>query len=73
MPSCQAGLEVGKKRRVAHSINLHKCSSHCKFVSGDLGTWVPRVSVNAQPILFLAPLAGSCLKVSSDGSCSSLS
>ena len=64
MPSCQAQLEVGKKRRVVHSGNLHKCSSHCKFVSGDLGTQVPRVSVNSQPVLFLAPPVGSCRKVS---------
>ena len=65
MSSCQAWLEVGKKRRVAQSGNLHKCSSHCKFVSGDLGTWVPRVSVNSQTIPFPAPLVGSCRKVSS--------
>ena len=64
-PSCQAWLEVGKIRRVAHSGNLHKCSSHCKFVSGDLGTWVPRVSLNGQPILFPGPLVGLCHKVSS--------
>ena len=56
---------MGKKRRVAHSGNLHKCSSRCKFVSGDLGTWVPRVSVNGQPILFPAPPVKSCHKVSS--------
>ena len=70
-PSCQAKLEVGEKRRVAHSGNLHKCSSRCKFVSGDLGTWVPRVSINGQPIPFPAPLVGSCSKVSSGRSCSS--
>ena len=65
LPSCQVQLEVGRiKRRVAHSGNLHKCSSCCKFVSGDLGTWVPRVSVNGQPIPFPAPLVGSCHKVS---------
>ena len=64
MPLCQAWLEVGKKRRVAHSGNLHKCSSCCKFVSGNLGTWVPRVSVNGQPVLFPAPFVGSCSKVS---------
>ena len=68
------GLQVGKKkkqRRVAHSGNLHWCSSHSKFVSGDLGTWVPGVSVNGQPIPFPAPLAGSCFKASSGGSHSS--
>ena len=37
MPSCQAWLKVGEKRRVAHSGNLHWCSSHSRFVSGDLG------------------------------------
>ena len=59
MSSCQAWLEVSKKRRVAQSGNLHKCSSHCK-----LGTWLPRVSVNGQPIPFPALLVGSCRKVS---------
>ena len=63
-PRARRGLRWAKKRRVAHSGNLHKCSAHCKFVSGDLGTWVPRVSVNGQPILFPAPLVGSCHKVS---------
>ena len=60
-----------KQRRVAHSVNLHWCSSHSKFVSGDLGTWVPGISVNSQPILFPAPLAGSCFKASSGRSHSS--
>ena len=69
-PRARHGLRWAK-RRVAHSGNLHKCSSHCKFVSGDLGTWVPRVSVNGQPLPFLAPLVGSCCKVSSGRSCSS--
>ena len=34
-------------------------------------SWVPRVSINGQPVPFLAPLKGSCLKVLSDRSCSS--
>ena len=45
-----------KKRRVAQSGNLHRCSSRYKFVSGDLGTQVPSISVNSQPVLFPAPL-----------------
>ena len=60
-----------KKRRVAQSGNLHQCSSHYKFVSSDLGTQVPSVSVNGQPVPFPAPLAGSCFKSLSDMSCSS--
>ena len=61
----------GQKRRVAQSGNLHWHSSHYKFVSGDLGTWVPSVSVNSQPVPFPAPIAGSCVKLSSGRSCSS--
>ena len=60
-----------KKRRVAQSNDLHWCSSHYKFVSSDLGTQVPSVSVNSQPVLFPAPFAGSCFKSSSDRSHSS--
>ena len=60
-----------KKRRVAQSSNLHRCGSCYKFVSGDLGTQVPSVSVNGQPVPFPAPLAGSCFKSSSDRSRSS--
>ena len=56
MPSCQAWLIGGRKRRVAQSGNLHWCSSHYKFVSGDLGTQVPSISVNSQPVPFPAPL-----------------
>ena len=63
-PRARCSLRWAKKRRVAHSGNLHKYSSRCKFVSGDLGTWVPRVSVNGQPVPFSAPLVGSCRKVS---------
>ena len=64
-PSCQVRLIGGqKKRRVAQSGNLHWCSSHYKFVSSDLGTQVPSISVNGQPIPFPAPLAGSCFKSS---------
>ena len=71
-PSCQVRLIGGrKKRRVAQSGNLHWCSSHYKFVSGDLGTQVPSGSVNGQPVPFPAPLAGSCFKLSLDRSCSS--
>ena len=51
---------------MAQSGNLHRCSSHYKFVSGDLGTQVPSVSVNGQPIPFPAPLAGLCFKSRSD-------
>ena len=69
-PACQAWLIGGQKRRVAQSGNLHWCSSHYKFVSGGLGTWVPSVSVNGQPVPFPAPLAGSCFKSSSNRSCS---
>ena len=69
-PLARHGLRWSKKKRVAHSSNLHKCSSHCKFVSGDLGTWL-RVSVNCQPIPFPAPLVGPCHKVSSGRLCSS--
>ena len=60
-----------KKRRVAQSGNLHRCSSHYKFVSSDLGTQVPSVSINGQPVPFPARLAGSCFKSSSDRSRSS--
>ena len=70
-PLCQARLIGGQKRRVAQSGNLHQCSSHYKFVSGDLGTQVPSISVNGQPVPFPAPLAGSCFKSSSDRSHSS--
>ena len=71
-PLCQVWLEVGKKKRkVAHSGNLHQCISRCKFVSGDLDTWVPSISVNSQPVPFPTPLVGSCFKVLSDRSCSS--
>ena len=62
---------MGEKRRVAQSGNLHWCSSHYKFVSSDLGTQVPSISINGQPVLFPAPLAGSCFKLSSDRSRSS--
>ena len=65
-PHDRRGLRWAKKRRGAHSGNLHKCSSHCKFVSSNLGTSVPRVFINGQPVPFLAPLVRSCLKVSSD-------
>ena len=54
MPLCQVRLEVGKRKGGSFG-NLHKRSSRHKFVSGDLGIWVPRVSVNGQPILFPAP------------------
>ena len=70
-PHARLGLRWAKKRRVAHPGNLHKCSSHCKFVSSDLGTSVPRVFINGQPVPFLAPLVRSWLKVSSDRLCSS--
>ena len=71
-PHARCGLQVGeKKRRVAQSGNLHRCSSRYKFVSGDLGTQVPSISINGQPIPFPAPLAGSCFKSSSDRSRSS--
>ena len=73
-PLCQALLTGGqrkKKRRVSQSGNLHRCSSHNKFFSGDLGTQVPSISINSQPVPFPAPLAGSCFKSSSDRSCSS--
>ena len=62
-PLCQVRL-IGrwKKRRVAQSGNLHRCSSHYKFVSSDLGTQVPSISINSQPIPFPAPLAGSYFK-----------
>ena len=56
MPSCQAQLIGGQKRRVAQSSNLHWCISHYKFVSGGLGTWVPSISINSQPVPFPAPL-----------------
>ena len=55
-PSCQVQLIGGQKRRVAQSGKLHQCSSRYKFVSGDLGTQVPSISVNGQPVLFPAPL-----------------
>ena len=61
-----------KRRKVAHSGNLHWCSSYSKFVSSDLGTRVSSVSINSQPIPFPAPLTGSCFKASLDRSCSSL-
>ena len=65
-PHARRGLKVGKKkRRVAHFGNLHRRSSRSKFVSGDLDTQVPGVSVNGQPIPFPAPLEGSCFKMSS--------
>ena len=70
-PLCQVWLIGGRKRRVAQSGNLHWCSSCYKFVSGGLGTRVPSISVNGQPIPFPCPLAGSCFKSSSDRSCSS--
>ena len=70
-PSCQAQLIGGRKRRVAQSGNLHRCSSHYKFVSGGLGTRVPSVPINGQPVPFPAPLAGSCFKSSSNRSHSS--
>ena len=65
MPSCQAWLVGGRKRRVAQSGNLHWCGSHYKFVIGDLGTWMLSISVNGQHIPFPAPLVGSCFKSSS--------
>ena len=40
---------------MAQSGNLNRCSSHYKFVSGDLGTQVPSISVNSQPVPFPAP------------------
>ena len=56
MPSCQVQLIGGRKKRgVAQSSNLHRCSSRYKIVSGDLGTQVPSISVNGQPIPFPAP------------------
>ena len=70
-PLCQVRLIGGRKRRVAQSGNLHWCSSCYKFVSSGLGTWVPSVSINGQPVLFPAPLAGSCFKSSSNRSRSS--
>ena len=54
-PCARHGLG-GRKRRVAQSSNLHWCSSCYKFVSSGLGTWVPSVSINGQPVLFPAPL-----------------
>ena len=66
-----AAYRWAKKRRVAQSSNLHQCSSHYKFVSGDLGTQVPSISINRQPVPFPAPLAGSRFKSSLDRSCSS--
>ena len=48
------GLRCAKRKGESFG-KLHKCSSHRKFVSGDLGTWVPRVSVNGQPVPFPAP------------------
>ena len=71
MPSCQVWLIGGRKRRVAQSSNLHWCSSRYKFVSSGLGTRVPSISINGQPIPFPAPLAGSCFKSSSNRSRSS--
>ena len=70
-PSCQARLLGGQKRRVAQSGNLHWCSSRYKFVSSGLGTRVPSISVNGQPVPFPAPLAGSCFKSLSNRSHSS--
>ena len=70
-PSCQVWLIGGRKRRVAQSGNVHWCSSHYKFVSGGLGTRVPSVSINGQPVPFPAPLAGSCFKSLSNRSHSS--
>ena len=67
-PLCQAQLIGGRKRRVAQSGNLHSCY---KYVSGGLGTRVPSISINGQPIPFPAPLAGSCFKSLSNRSCSS--
>ena len=54
-PHARCGLRWAKRKGGSFG-NLHKCISHCKFVSGDLGTWVPRVSVNDQPVPFPAPL-----------------
>ena len=54
-PHARCGLG-GRKRRVAQSGNLHWCSSCYKFVSSGLGTRVPSISVNGQPVLFPAPL-----------------
>ena len=54
-PHARHGLRWAKRKGGSFG-NLHKHSFHHKFVSGDLGTWVPRVSVNGQPILFPAPL-----------------
>ena len=71
-PHARHGLQVGKKkRRVAQSDNLHWCSSHYKFVSGDLGTQVPSVSVNGQPVPFPSPLCRIMFKSLSDRSRSS--
>ena len=67
-PSCQARLIGGQKRRVAQFGNLHWYSSCYKFVTGDLGTRMPSISINGP---FPATLAGSCFKSSSNRSCSS--
>ena len=54
-PHARHGFRWAKRKGGSFG-NLHKCSSHHKFVSGDLGTWVPTVSVNGQPVPFPAPL-----------------
>ena len=54
-PHARHGLRCAKRKGGSFG-NLHKRSSHHKFVSGDLGTWVPRVSINGQPVPFPAPL-----------------
>ena len=54
-PCARCGLRWAKRKGGPFG-NLHKCISCRKFVSGNLGTWVPRVPVNSQPIPFLAPL-----------------
>ena len=53
-PCARRGLRWAKRKGGSFG-NLHKRISRRKFVSGDLGTWVPRVSVNGQPIPFPAP------------------
>ena len=63
-------LKPPKKRKVAHSSNLHQCSSHCRLLAA---AWVPRCPaplLTANPSNFLPP-AGLCFKVPSERSCSS--
>ena len=60
MPSCQARLTGGRKKRTCIGVVL---------VTSLLV--VPSISVNGQPIPFPSPLTGSCFKLLSDRSCSS--